>query len=182
MRDPVAVGLPFPSSSRLARRLAETVCQAAISTAGPVLELGAGTGAVTAALLDIGWPLDHIVVVERDGGLCLTLKDRIPGLQVIQANALKLGAVVETAGLSCAAVVLSGLPMRAVPTQAALHCYVEAFSLLPPGGAIIQYTYGFRPPVDPQVTAPPLEATFIGREWLNCPPVGIWRYRLARSV
>jgi phosphatidylethanolamine/phosphatidyl-N-methylethanolamine N-methyltransferase len=144
-----------------------------------VLELGAGTGAVTEALVEIGWPLDHIVVVERDEGSCRTLERRIPGLQVIHTNALKLGAVAVNTGLWCAAVVLSGLPMRAVPPQAAFHCYVEAFRLLPPGGAIIQYSYGFRPPVDPQATAPPLEATFMGREWLNCPPVGIWRYRLS---
>jgi hypothetical protein len=24
-----------------------------------------------------------------------------------------------------------------------------------------------------------IEATFIGREWRNIPPMGIWRYRLA---
>ena len=110
------------------------------------------------------------------------LKRRIPGLQVIEANALKLGAIVETTGLSYAAVVLSGLPMRAVPPQVALNCYLDAFRLLPPGGAIIQYTYGIRAPVDPRLTAPPFEATFIGREWLNCPPVGIWRYRLMAST
>ena len=182
LRDPVAVGLPFPSGSRLARRLAQSVHQAAMFTGSPVLELGAGTGAVTEALMKTGWPLDHIVAVERDGALCRTLERRIPGLQVLQANALDVRAVAESTGLSRAGVVLSGLPMRAVPPAVAFRCYLEAFRLLPPGGAIIQYTYGFRPPVDPQVAAPALEATFIGREWLNCPPVGIWRYRLARTV
>jgi phosphatidylethanolamine/phosphatidyl-N-methylethanolamine N-methyltransferase len=49
---------------------------------------------------------------------------------------------------------------------------------MPPGGAIIQYTYGFRPPVDPDEAVPKLDATFIGREWRNIPPMGIWRYRL----
>ena len=182
LRDPAAIGLPFPSSPRLALRLAETVRRAAIFNGGPVLELGAGTGAVTKALMETGWPLDRIVVVERDGELCRTLERRLPGLQVLQANALKLGAVARSTGLSRASVVLSGLPMRAVPAHLAFQCYLEAFRLLPPGGAIIQYTYGFRPPVDPQATAPPLNATFVGREWLNCPPVGIWRYRLARSA
>jgi phosphatidylethanolamine/phosphatidyl-N-methylethanolamine N-methyltransferase len=182
LRDPVAVGLPFPSSPRLALRLAETVRQAAISSGGPVLELGAGTGAVTKALMETGWPPDRIVVVERDGELCRTLQRRLPGLQVLQADALKLGAVARRTGLSRASVVLCGLPMRAIPPQVAFDCYLEAFRLLPPGGAIIQYTYGFRPPVDPQATAPPLKATFVGREWLNCPPVGIWRYSLAASA
>ena len=182
LRDPVAVGLPFPSSPRLALRLAETVRRAAISNGGPVLELGAGTGVVTKALMETGWPLDRIVVVERDGELCRTLERRLPGLQVLQANALKLGALAQRTGLSRASVVLSGLPMRAIPTRAAFDCYLEAFRLLPPGGAIIQYTYGFRPPVDPQATAAPLKATLVGREWLNCPPVGIWLYRLAASA
>jgi phosphatidylethanolamine/phosphatidyl-N-methylethanolamine N-methyltransferase len=179
MRNPAAVGLPFPSGWRLARRLAETARQAAVPGSNRVLELGAGTGAVTKALTETGWPLDRIVVVERDGELCRTLERRIPGLQVLQADALKIGGIAESVGLSCVGVVLCGLPMRAIAPQAALRCYMETFRLLPPGGAIVQYTYGFRPPVDPQTTAPPLEATFIGREWLNCPPVGIWRYRLA---
>jgi phosphatidylethanolamine/phosphatidyl-N-methylethanolamine N-methyltransferase len=178
LRNPVGVGLPFPSSPWTARRLARAALDAAIAGAGPVLELGAGTGAVTEALIDQGCPLERIVAVERDAELCRSLETRFPGLQVVQGDALELGRL---AGVmpSSLGVVLSGLPMRAIAADAAARCYSTAFQLMPSGGSIIQYTYGLRPPVDPQTAALKLEATFVAREWRNFPPMGIWRYSRA---
>jgi phosphatidylethanolamine/phosphatidyl-N-methylethanolamine N-methyltransferase len=173
------VGLPFASSYWTARRLAQAALDAAIPGGGPVLELGAGTGPVTQALIETGCPLDQIVVVERDPELCGSLGRRFPGLQVLHGNALGLGEILASAGISSVRVVLSGLPMRVVPPEAAARCYSEAFRHMPSGGAIIQYTYGFRPPVDPHEAAPKFDATFVGREWRNVPPMGIWSYHLA---
>jgi phosphatidylethanolamine/phosphatidyl-N-methylethanolamine N-methyltransferase len=178
-RDPVAVGGPFASSFWTARRLARTTLDAAIAGGGPVLELGAGTGPVTEAIIETGCPVDQIVVVERDAELCESLERRFSGLHVLHGNALDLGEILARARISSVRVVLSGLPMRVVPPQAAARCYSQAFQLMPSGGAIIQYTYGFRPPVDPDEAVPKLDATFIGREWRNLPPMGIWSYRLA---
>jgi phosphatidylethanolamine/phosphatidyl-N-methylethanolamine N-methyltransferase len=176
-RDPVAVGGPFASSSWTARRLAQATLDAAIPGGGPVVELGAGTGPVTQALIEAGCPVDQIVVVERDAELCRWLERRFAGLSVLHGDALALAEILARARISAVRVLLSGLPMRVVPPQAAAHCYSQAFQLMPPGGAIIQYTYGFRPPVDPE-TVPQLDATFVGREWRNLPPMGIWSYRL----
>jgi phosphatidylethanolamine/phosphatidyl-N-methylethanolamine N-methyltransferase len=177
-RDPVAVGGPFASSSWTARRLAQATLDAAIPGGGPVVELGAGTGPVTQALIEAGCPVDQIVVVERDAELCRWLERRFSGLSVLHGDALALAEILARARISAVRVLLSGLPMRVVPPQAAAHCYSQAFQLMPPGGAIIQYTYGFRPPVDPE-TVPQLDATFVGREWRNLPPMGIWSYRMA---
>jgi phosphatidylethanolamine/phosphatidyl-N-methylethanolamine N-methyltransferase len=181
-RDPVAVGWPFASSYWTARRLAQATLDAAIPGGGPVLELGAGTGPVTEALIEMGCPIDQLVVVERDAELCGTLQRRFPGLQVLHGNALELGEILAGAGISSLRVMLSGLPMRAVPPQAAARCYSQAFQRMPSGGAIIQYTYGYRPSVDPGVAVPKLDATFVGREWRNFPPMGIWSYRLASAA
>ena len=63
---------------------------------------------------------------------------------------------------------------------AAIQCYSGAFKAMPHGGAIIQYTYGFKSPVDPGRSPPRLDATFVGREWRNVPPMAIWSYRQAR--
>lgn len=175
LRDPVGVGLPFPSSPATARRLAEAALTSSICS-GPVLELGAGTGSVTAALIAAGCPIDRIVAVEHDAELCRSLEERFPGLAVLEGDALELGALLAAAKVSSISVMISGLPMRAVPSEAATRCYGDAFEAMPPGGAIIQYTYGLRPPVDPRLMAPKVEATFVGREWRNLPPMGIWRY------
>ena len=179
LRNPVGVGLPFPSSPWTARRLARAALDAAVPGGGPVLELGAGTGSVTQALVEFGCPADHIVAVERDPELCRALEQRFPSLQVLQGDALALDRTLAPTGPSSVRVVVCGLPMRAMPAAAAARCYGDAFRVMPPDGAIIQYTYGLRPPVDPRVV-PKLVATFVGREWRNFPPMGIWRYSLAR--
>jgi phosphatidylethanolamine/phosphatidyl-N-methylethanolamine N-methyltransferase len=179
LRNPVGVGLPFPSSPWTARRLARAALDAAVPGGGPLLELGAGTGSVTQALVELGCPVNHIVAVERDPELCRALEQRFPGLQVLHGDALALGRTLERTGPSSVRVVICGLPMRAIGREAAGRCYSEAFRAMPPDGAIIQYTYGLRPPVDPRVM-PRLEATFVGREWRNFPPMGIWRYSRRR--
>jgi phosphatidylethanolamine/phosphatidyl-N-methylethanolamine N-methyltransferase len=155
--------------------LADAALAASIG-GGPVLDLGAGTGSVTAALIDAGCSRHRIVAVEHDAELCRSLQERFPGLAVLEGDALELGALLAAAKLASLAVVICGLPMRAIPIEAATRCYGDAFDAMPPGGAIIQYTYGLRPPVDPRVMAPTVEATFLGREWRNLPPMGIWRY------
>jgi len=180
-RDPVAIGLPFASSVWTARRLAKAALKAAIPRSGPVLELGAGTGSVTQALLEAGCPLDRLVVIERDAQLCSTLKRRFRGLCVLQGDALDLGGILTEASIALVSVVVSGLPMRAVSPLAAVRCYLGAFRSMPSGGAIIQYTYGFKAPVDPDDEALKLDATFIGREWRNVPPIAIWKYRLVAA-
>jgi len=177
----VAVGLPFPSSPWTARRLAQATLAAAIGEGGPVLELGAGSGAVTQALLEAGCTIDRLVVVERDPQLCATLERRFRGLTVLQGDALQIAELVTAARIASVSVVLSGLPMRAVAPAAAIQCYSGAFRLMPYGGAIIQYTYGFKSPVDPGRSPPHLDATFVGREWRNVPPMAIWSYRLNGS-
>ncbi len=183
-RDPVAVGLPFASSYWTARRLAQAVHEAAIPGSGPILELGAGTGAVTEALIETGCAVDQLIVVENaDAELCGALARRFAGAAgSLHGDALELGGVLADARIPwpSLAAVLSGLPMRVVPRQAAVRCYAQAFRLMPAGGAIIQYTYGFRPPVDPDEAVLKLDATFVGREWRNVPPMGIWSYRLER--
>jgi phosphatidylethanolamine/phosphatidyl-N-methylethanolamine N-methyltransferase len=178
-RDPVAVGLPFESSYWTARRLAQAALDAAIPGSGPVLELGAGTGAVTQALIEAGCPVDQIIVVERDAELCATLERRFRGLRVLHGNALEVGEILARARIFSVCVVLSGLPMRTLAPQAAARCYSGAFKLMQSGGAIIQYTYGFRSPVEPDEAVLKLDATFVGREWRNVPPIGIWSYRLS---
>ena len=176
-RNPVGVGWPFASSYWTARRLAEAALVVAMPEAGPILELGAGTGPVTEALIEMGCGVHDIVVIERDAGLCRWLKRRFPGLRVLHGDALDIGEILANGHVSSVAVVLSGLPMRAIHPAAGARCYSDAFQRMPSGGAVIQYTYGFRPPVDPDYAGLQLDATFVGREWRNVPPMGIWRYR-----
>ena len=104
--------------------------------------------------------------------------EQTPRETIEGGDALHVGEVLTEARIASVSVVLSGLPMRAVAPAAAIRCYSGAFQLMPQGGAIIQYTYGFKSPVDPGRSPPRLDAAFVGREWRNLPPMAIWSYRI----
>lgn len=178
LRAPLAVGGPFASSVWTAERIAESTLEAMHGRDGPVIELGAGTGPVTEALLRRGCPVDRLVVVERDAEMCALLEERFPGLRVLHGDALRLRETLGRGRVRSAGVTLSGLPMRVVPADVSRRFFRDAFGLMPRGGAVIQYTYGLRSPLEPAVAASlGLDAIFVGREWRNLPPIGVWRYQ-----
>ncbi|MHB8564056.1 MAG: hypothetical protein ACYDDA_08960, partial [Acidiferrobacteraceae bacterium] len=72
---PQTIGAPCPSSRRLANYMA---AQAIASAKGTVVELGAGTGVVTQALLDRGLAAEKLIVVEQSPILAGHLRARFP--------------------------------------------------------------------------------------------------------
>src|SRR5512145_1917528 len=62
LKSPLRVGAIAPSGDRLARAMAQVVPR---RSALPVVELGGGTGSITAALLR-RIPAERLIVVERD--------------------------------------------------------------------------------------------------------------------
>src|SRR5690349_10261306 len=85
--NPPYLATLFPPRMALARRIAAQVDP---SVAGTVLELGPGTGAVTAALLERGVDADRLILVERDPDFVRLLRKRFPGLRVRLGNALDI--------------------------------------------------------------------------------------------
>ncbi len=70
VRAPLRMGAIIPSSKSLARAMAKQVDP---DQPGMVIELGAGTGAITQALLDSGLAPSRMLVIERDPQLQLLL-------------------------------------------------------------------------------------------------------------
>ncbi len=71
IRSPLKIGAFLPSSRSLARAHWQRgrYCE----KAGAVIELGAGTGPVTQALLHAGIAADRLVVIERERGSCVAV-------------------------------------------------------------------------------------------------------------
>jgi 23S rRNA (adenine-N6)-dimethyltransferase len=78
------LGQHFLRSSKLA---AELVRAAGIERGDVVLDLGAGTGALTAALLRRG---ASVVAVEIDTGLVAGLRERFPDVRVLEGDVLRV--------------------------------------------------------------------------------------------
>jgi phosphatidylethanolamine/phosphatidyl-N-methylethanolamine N-methyltransferase len=112
VRSPRAVGTLLPSGPELARRLA-----AVVPRTGPagrrtvIVELGAGDGAVTAAIAERAGPNAVIIAVEKDRDLAARLRARaLAGVRVITADAATLPAILAAQGLTLADVIVSVLP------------------------------------------------------------------------
>jgi len=139
--NPRAMGAACPSAPLLASRMASHV---PLDRDGLVLELGGGTGAVTAALLKHGLPPWKLVVIERSPTLAHHLRQRFPQLRIIQGDAAQLTALLDDDRSRGVGSIVSSLPLRSLhPTTT--RAIAEQFeTLLPPGGLLIQYTYDLR--------------------------------------
>lgn len=138
--NPRAMGAAFPSAPALASHMA---AQVPLDRDGWVVELGGGTGVVTAALLKHGVPPWKLVVVERSPTLANHLRQRFPQLRIIQGDAAQLGQLLGSPHSPLASIV-SSLPLRSLnpATTRAIGHQFEA--LLQPGGLLIQFTYDLR--------------------------------------
>ncbi len=164
-----------PSSRALAARMAEAVPEGP----GNVIELGAGTGRITAALLEAGVPDAAMHCFEINPAFCDHLKRRHPGLNVYRDRAERLGRH----GIRDVKAVVSGLPLLSMDEGAQRAIVGAAFWHLRPGGLFIQFTYGAVPPVCRTVREElSLGWTRSGRVWSNVPPATSYVFHRRRAA
>ncbi|WP_316976633.1 class I SAM-dependent methyltransferase [Shumkonia mesophila] len=138
-RGPASVGAVCPSSARLAQRMASHVSP---DGEGLVVELGAGTGVVTQALLDRGIAPERLAVIERSPAFVRHLRARFPDLAVILGSATELADLLEHAGPIDA--IVSSLPLRSLPADDVTAIVGQWRHLLATDGVAVQYTYDLR--------------------------------------
>lgn len=176
LRSPLGIGALLPSSRAVARAMARA---ASLGRPGTVLELGGGTGSVTAALLDAGCAPERLLVVERAPDLAAMLRQRFPAVQVVSGDACQLGAMLRDAGVTTLATVVSSLPIKWFSVAEQRAVIEPCFARLGEGGAVLQLTNAM---VSPLATRPlGLDGTEIARVWRQFPPVQIWRYTRAAA-
>lgn len=138
LRSPATVGAVAPSSSHLAARLAAVVPRAGEPI---VVELGPGTGSVTAAIeYRLGGRGRH-VAVELDAVLARYLRVEHPGVHVLVGDALELERLFAAYRVPAVNVVISGLPWSLID-PAAQRAIVDATARsLAPGGCFTTFAY-----------------------------------------
>lgn len=165
--NPRAVGAACPSSPRLARAIAE---QVKLPCDGLIIELGAGTGAVTAALLRRGVLPSQLVVVERDKRMARHLKKRFKDVAVIHGNAVNFCQLCNRYHRYVTTVV-SSLPLLSLPAATVAALGKEFRNMLKDHGTLIQYTYQIAN--RPSPLAPFMQHTASKRVWANFPPARV---------
>lgn len=180
LQAPLKVGAVWPSGRRLGRALAAEVD---LSRPGVVVELGAGTGNVTDALLQAGVPADRLVAVELDPGLAGVLQRRFPQIRVVVGNAGDLSRILRAEGVGRISTVVSCLPLVSLPSSLVRQIVTESFAMLVPDGRLVQFTYGLTSPIPLRHFRPlRLEGRRTRRVWQNVPPASVWTYRRAAAA
>ena len=141
VRAPLATASVWPSSSALARAMADAALRAA--PADPVVvELGAGSGAFTGLLAHRLAGRGRQLAVEINPVLAHRLAGRFPRVEVVPADVAELGALLALRGVAGADVVVSGLGWSATRPGRADSLVPVVARALADDGVFVQFAYG----------------------------------------
>lgn len=169
LRDPANVGAVLPASRWLARAIAREVLRTRCQM---VIEIGAGTGAVTRAILAQGYPPDQLYALERDPQFVRWLRQNLPAVGVVKACASEVDRVVRP---GVPTTIVSSLPFKSMPQAEAHRCASALAAALcgSPGSRLVQYSYGFGG-LPPFAAAAELRWAKAGVVLRNVPPATVW--------
>ena len=138
IRSPADMGTICPSSPALSGAMAEAISPSLLGPDGLVVELGAGTGPVTEALLSHGVPRDKLLVIEKSEPLADCLTKKFPGVAVRCGGAEDMEAMAPGGKIRA---VVSSLPFRSLPPEVSVSIMHAIGRALSPGGLYVQFTY-----------------------------------------
>lgn len=178
LKHPFQMGTLAPITPSLARLAAESVKD----TSQLIVEIGAGTGRLTRALLERGVKSENLVLVELDPDLCGFLRETLPGLsyckeavpQVIHGDAAELASIIPPSFVGNVGMVVSAIPFMYIPPAVREAIVKSVFKVMKPGGRMVHVTYN---PKSPLAFMPQLKQERIGSLWYNLPPGFVWQYQ-----
>lgn len=172
LRDRKAVGSITPSSAGLSRHIARV---AGASRRRAIAELGAGTGPITAALLE-ALPRDaRLCAFEIDPDFVAHLRARFvdPRLSVVDRSANDAAAVAAENGVGAFDAVVSAIPFSLLGRDATRGMLRDVARSMAPGAPFValQYHPTYLPPLLAECIGP-VERTYY--PW-NLPPAMVLR-------
>lgn len=174
LANPLQMGSVIPSSPSLCNRIASLVSREPDEV---VLELGAGTGVVSRALLAAGVPPERLVVVEIVPEMAGHLRQVLPGVKVVCGDAFQLARDLPERMHGKVGTAICGIPLVLLPL-AQQQRFVDAVEAVAPGKGFLLYTYCITSPLPYRK----LGLTARREAWtpLNFPPASVWRYQPVR--
>ena len=167
IRNPREMGAILPSSSRLAE---EMVSHISMHGNDMVVDLGAGTGVVTLALIKAGIDPAKIIAIECSSSLSKKLQKRFPLIQVINGDAVDLSCLLGDKK-SLVNTIVSGIPLRSLHQSVSQAILQQISNILPLGGRYIQFTYQYKQNL---IFSPVcFKQTFSKIIWQNMPPARV---------
>ena len=142
LRRPVKVGALTPSSDQLAKTMVKDLD---LSNGDTVIELGAGTGALTRAIRSKMKDPECYLGIEREAEFVTYLEDRFPDMNFVNGNAEDCCEIFEESGLSPVKVIISSLPWAYWPVKVRDDVLDSIDKMMPPGCIFrtIQYAHNY---------------------------------------
>jgi phosphatidylethanolamine/phosphatidyl-N-methylethanolamine N-methyltransferase len=174
MRAPLVTAAMLPSGKVLSRTLAEAIDPA---VPGAIVELGPGTGPVTAALVERGVSPERLILIEFLPEFCEVLRRRYPSARVIAGDAFSAPEILHNLNVGPLAGVVSCLPLYGKKPERRERLLHDLLRLGHKGMPFVQATNFPRSPIPFDPAAIAGEAS--PRIWFNLFPALVWTYRLA---
>lgn len=175
LRAPKSIGAAVPSGRGLAKLMSNQVDP---KGDGLVVELGAGTGVITQALLAHGVAPSRLLVVEQNPELVALIGRKLPQVKLVCANARTLRqTLAEVAPHRPVDTIISSLPLLAMPNRLRWRILLECHYALNGQGNMVQFTYApYSPLPDRVLSSLGWQAKRSGVVWGNVPPAVVWDY------
>ena len=126
-----------PSSRFMARAMLKGID---FDSAKCIVELGAGTGPVTAELVRRVQPHTKLMVVELDPDMCARLKSKFPHVDAVNGDAGHMERLLAERGITQVDHVISELPLPSFPGPLRETIMSTAARMLASGGTFRQLT------------------------------------------
>ena len=176
LKNPLSIAALSPSG----HQLASLMCRGLGEHSQRVIELGGGTGVFTRAILKTRLPPKNLLVVELNLTLFEHLKTQFPEANVVLGDASDLANLSRRAQFAEPGqvdAVVSGLGLLSMPKRLQEAILRSVFSMLKPGGRLIQFTYGPATPVPRSVLGRlGLDAERTGFALWNVPPASVYEF------
>jgi phosphatidylethanolamine/phosphatidyl-N-methylethanolamine N-methyltransferase len=183
LRHPFRLGTVAPISQKFANYAASFLPEL---LSGPVVEVGAGTGRLTRALLKGGrLAPEALAAIELDPHLCSFLQNSLPTIKTIEGDARHIKQLIPADWVGQVAAVVSVIPLMYLPIASRREIMENCFSVMGKKGIFLQVTYSSRSPLRSsagqsieKLLGLHVKATLAGSLWWNCPPGFVWHYQL----
>ena len=175
LKHPLQLGALFPSGATLSKLMVQHIEP---RNSGHVLELGAGTGSYTQALVLKGIAPEKLIIIEQSPEFVALLKSNFPACTIVEGDARNVVEILNSLGIEECDEIVSGIPLNAMNAGLRKAICSEAFTILKPGGSFVQVSYLPRCSIPADtMTYHNTTKIFCGIAVTNLPPAFVWRAR-----
>lgn len=175
IKNPIQLGTFAPISQKLADNAARC---ANIHSSTRIVEIGAGTGRLTRALLRAGADPQKLALIELDKKMCDFVSHSFQFYQekkptIICGNACQLETILPYEYIDSTDIIVSAIPLMYLPKDIRQKIIEASFRVLKPDGKIIHVTYSPRSAISHMAH---IIQKRVYSAWWNFPPGFVWEF------